>query len=61
MSGSMENQTQLEEKLEELQKMIKVLEWDRSRQQINPAKMDKLENLKDKEKELVEQIDKFRI
>ncbi len=61
MPDSMAGQTQLEEKLEELQKMIKILEWDRSRQQINPAKMDKLSNLKIKEKELVEQMDKFKI
>jgi hypothetical protein len=61
MPDSMANQTQLEEELEKLQKMIRVLEWDKSRQQINPAKMDKLDNLKKKEKDLVTQLDKFKV
>lgn len=61
MPDSMADRTQLEKELESLQKMIRVLEWDKSRQQINPAKMDKLDNLRKKEKELAVQLDKLKL
>jgi len=35
-----------------LLRMIRVLEWDKSRQQINPAKLDKLASLKKRYEEL---------
>ncbi|PIS06090.1 MAG: hypothetical protein COT80_02540 [Candidatus Buchananbacteria bacterium CG10_big_fil_rev_8_21_14_0_10_33_19] len=53
------NQSQIEEELSQMQSKIRVLEWDKSRKQINPAKAAKLTNMLKRKEELEQQLEKL--
>ena len=46
------NDNEIKLEMNSLLRMIRVLEWDKSKQQINPAKLDKLQSMKKRYEEL---------
>jgi len=46
----------IRKEMNSINRIIRVLQWDKSRQQINPAKLDKLEKLKKRYEELTSRL-----
>jgi len=52
----MATKDELKQQIEDLNKKISVLDWDKARDQINPSKLATLDNLKKERSELKEQM-----
>jgi hypothetical protein len=53
------NESQIREEINAIQGRIQVLEWDKSRKQINPAKLTKLNTLLKRKEELQTKIEEL--
>ncbi|MBW3023256.1 hypothetical protein KY308_04075 [Candidatus Woesearchaeota archaeon] len=55
----MADEKEIRQKLEDINRKIQIMEWDKSKNQLNPGKLPMLNGLKEEQVKLVQELESF--